>query len=63
MNSDILAVILPCFQTVQENFYETPSPYQAPAKEEKGLYAQITSYRIKIIPRDEIQQVFKYTLC
>lgn len=43
------------FQTVEENSYSVLSPYQAPAREEGDLYAQIRSYNITTIPREEIK--------
>ena len=43
------------FQAVKGNSYSVLSPYQAPAGEEGDLYAQIRSYNITTISREEIK--------
>lgn len=47
--------LLLVFQAVEENSYSVLSPYQVPAREEGDLYAQIRSYNITTIPREEIK--------
>lgn len=42
-------------QTVQENVYEALSPYQAPASKQESLYAQMRTYNIVNIPRENLE--------
>jgi tRNA A-37 threonylcarbamoyl transferase component Bud32 len=44
-------------KAVEENIYESLTPYQVPAEEEDDLYHQIQSYHIKTIPRNDIKMV------
>lgn len=54
-----ISIVMPIdvfvLKTVEENTYKSLAPYEVPAKKENDLYAQIDSYNIKSISREQIK--------
>ena len=49
-------------QTVEQHVYEALSPYQAPASKQESLYAQLGSYNIRNISRENLEYVINYLM-
>ena len=49
-------------QTVEQHVYEALSPYQAPASKRESLYAQLGSYNIRNISRENLEYVINYLM-